>query len=652
MRNLTAHLNRRFLKLLPAALVIVLILSIIGPNTASANPGWYNTSWQYRKKITIHAAGVSADLTDFPLLIYLGSDGDLAADAQNDGDDIIFTAADEVTRLSHEIEYFDGATGNLTAWVKIPSLSSTTDTEIYMYYGNAGAANSENVTDVWDSNYKMVQHLEETSGGANAILDSTSYHNDGTDSNTPTFNAAGKLDGAISFDGVNEYIGFGYGNSVNITRPLTIEAWIKPNTVPAGNSSEPIVFRDDGSKMNYALSIASGTYTGNTGVKVLFWREDSVDTDNKTYGTTEIVAGNWYHIVVVDAGSQGTYGNFSIYVNGGLAEGVKSCNFTAYDSAAHKLVVADTNGERIGGGAYFNGIIDEVRISSYARTPDWITTSYNNQVNPAGFYTLGPEENATVLPTVTTNDATVVQETTATLNGHLDNDGGAACQYAFEWGTASGVYTANISWTGSINTGADFSTNLIGLTKGQPYYYRAMVKNASGVAYGGEIHFLTKPDGPVVLTATANSSSRIDLTWTKGTGAQRTMIRRSAGTYPASYTDGDEVYFDTGTNFSDTGLTDNMTFYYRAWSEVTGSQQFSNTFASASAKTFAAQQVSPSIIGGKVYSVNKAAVLLPWILGSLASAFILVQIFFYVRKKIKSRQNSGKIAPYKSKPPP
>jgi hypothetical protein len=234
----------------------------------------------------------------------------------------------------------------------------------------------------------MVQHLEETVNGA--VNDSTSYNNNGTDMNLPAFGATGKVNGAISFDGANDYITFGYGNSVNITRPLTIEVWIKPSIVPVGNSSEPIVFRDDGTRMNYSLSIASGTYTGGNGVKVLFWREDVVDTDNKTYGTTEISANNWYHIVVVDAGPQGAPGNFSIYVNGGAPEGVRSCSMTAYDDATYRLTVADTNGERIGGGSYFNGMIDEVRISNSARSADWIKTSYDNQNNPSAFFSFAP----------------------------------------------------------------------------------------------------------------------------------------------------------------------------------------------------------------------------------------------------------------------
>ncbi|MBN1160819.1 MAG: LamG domain-containing protein, partial [Dehalococcoidales bacterium] len=384
---------------------------------------------------------------------------------------------------------------------------------------------------------------------------------------------------------------------------------------------------------NFALGVSSDSkiagFTRN-GVTAVEFKGDTINT------------GQWYYFTLV---KQGT--THQLYLNGSASGSAVNYTLSNQPSSDSAAIGQDT----FSGSRFWDGIMDEVQVSDIARTADWIITSYRNQVNPGGFYTLGPEQNAPVLPTVTTNAATLEQETTATLNGHLDSDGGEACEYAFEWGTVPGVYTANISWTGSINTGANFNHNLIGLVKGQPYYYRAMVKNTAGVAYGGEIHFLTKPDGPTILTATANSTSRIDLTWVKGAGAQRTMIRRSTVAYPATYNDGDQVYYDTGTSFSDTGLTDNTTFYYRAWSEVTGSQQFSNTFTSDSATTFAAPHVSPSIIGGKVYSVNKAAVLLPWIIGSLVSAFILLRVFFYVRKRIQSRQPPRKIAPFKSKPP-
>ena len=626
MRILTTHLNKRFLKLLPVALIFTLIFSIIGPNTALANPGWYNLSWQHRKKITINAANVSATQTNFPVLINITSDTDLGSAAQLDGDDILFTAADEVTKLSHEIEKFssNGTAANLTAWVKVPSLSSITDTDIYMYYGNAGATNQQDVTNVWDTNFKMVQHLEETSGGAGTITDSTASHINGTDYNSPTFGVVGLMNGAFAFDGSSgEYVNYGNSSNLSSTGGFTVEAWIYPtdlnadkwilSKVVAPNPQEYFLGMDASGHVSFQI------WNGVT------WR--AATTGNVPSQNT------WHHVVGVYDQTRAR-----IYLDGVETNGSTFTGTVAGTAAPLTL------GDHVSfDGSYeFAGSIDEVRYSGSARSITWITTSFNNQVNPTSFYTLGPEEDATVTATVTTNDATVVEETIATLNGYLNNDGGEACQYAFEWGTVTGVYTANISWTGPINTGASFSTNLIGLTKGQPYYYRAMAKNSAGVSYGLEVHFLTKPDGPVILTATANSSSQIDLTWTKGTGAQRTMIRRSVGMYPATYLDGIEVYFDTGTSYSDSGLSGNVTYYYRGWSEATGSQQWSNTFVSANATTFA----GPVTIGGKVYTVNKAAVLVPWIILGLVGVFILVQIVLYIRKKIHSRPSPHKKTQY------
>jgi len=38
-----------------------------------------------------------------------------------------------------------------------------------------------------------------------------------------------------------------------------------------------------------------------------------------------------------------------------------------------------------------HAIVDEYRLSSVARSADWIITEYNNQNSPSTFSTLGPE---------------------------------------------------------------------------------------------------------------------------------------------------------------------------------------------------------------------------------------------------------------------
>ena len=71
------------------------------------------------------------------------NDGSLFLLVQDDGDDIVFTDNDGI-KLDHEIESYDSATGHLVAWVNLPLLSTSTDTVIYLYYGNDAVDNQQN----------------------------------------------------------------------------------------------------------------------------------------------------------------------------------------------------------------------------------------------------------------------------------------------------------------------------------------------------------------------------------------------------------------------------------------------------------------------------------------------------------------------------
>ncbi len=125
----------------------------------------------YRKKITINHTSVSSrDLTDFPLLIAL-EDAALRATSHHvireEGGDIHFVASDGA-RLHHEIERYDPSTGCLKAWVRIPTLSHTADTEIYLCYGQENAA-SQSPGAVWDAHNKLVRHPNTAPGGHEAV---------------------------------------------------------------------------------------------------------------------------------------------------------------------------------------------------------------------------------------------------------------------------------------------------------------------------------------------------------------------------------------------------------------------------------------------------------------------------------------------------
>ena len=209
--------------------LILAFLFVMAPAPTQAAPDWYDTSWVYRKQITIDHNNVPSTLTNFPVLINrtdvdwkdTANGGHVA---QLDGGDILFTASDGTTKLAHEIEKYTPTTGELVAWVQVPSLSAVTDTEIYIYYGNAGCADQWDINGTWDSDYKMVQHLQETSGDH---LDSTQYGNDGTPHGGVIQGTAGKIDGADDFDGVDDHIACGNDTSLNIADSITIEALVK-----------------------------------------------------------------------------------------------------------------------------------------------------------------------------------------------------------------------------------------------------------------------------------------------------------------------------------------------------------------------------------------------------------------------------------------
>ncbi len=95
-------------------------------------------TWSYRKPMVVDHSLVPADRTDYPLLVEF-TDPLVGANAAVDGSDLVFTAADGTTRLDHALESFDSGTGAISAWIRMPTLSSVTNVRAFLYYGNAAA---------------------------------------------------------------------------------------------------------------------------------------------------------------------------------------------------------------------------------------------------------------------------------------------------------------------------------------------------------------------------------------------------------------------------------------------------------------------------------------------------------------------------------
>jgi hypothetical protein len=123
---------------------------------------------------------------------------------------------------------------------------------------------------------------------------------------------------------------------------------------------------------------------------------------------------------------------------------------------------------------------------AYVTTADG--TVYSNEKS----FTTSP-----IPPTVTTNDTTNIQTTTATLNASYAQGSKPITARGFNYGTTSGSYTEHISGTVS---GINFSANITGLTAYTTYYYKAYVTTADGTVYGDEKSFKTNL-GAIVIAA-------------------------------------------------------------------------------------------------------------------------------------------------------
>src|SRR4030095_9641402 len=187
-----------------------------------------------QRQMTVNHTLVPSTQTNFTVLVSVTdpalktvANGGHVANAN--GYDIGFYAdAGGTTKLKWEVENYNGTTGNLIAWVKVPTVSSTTDTSFYLFYGDPSiTTNQSDPVNTWDTNFKAVYHLG--NGTSLNATDSTGCNN-GTLTNIPTA-TAGKINGAAHFVSTsNQLISLANPGDFPVRTAWTMEAWVKPST--------------------------------------------------------------------------------------------------------------------------------------------------------------------------------------------------------------------------------------------------------------------------------------------------------------------------------------------------------------------------------------------------------------------------------------
>ena len=345
---------------------------------------WWLQGYRYRVPITVPKGAVQSDLTNFPLLV--ASEGtiltnwlkhaDSGGDVQHfEGWDIAFADWTATNQLDHENELYVTNSGEYVAWVRVPELSAESGTRLWLYYGRHGvSASPEHVTEVWDDDHVLVQHLQETSG---THEDSTAYGNDGNASGGVLQDAPGMIDGGDWFDGVNDTVSMPDGDSLDLTN-YTVAIWL--NVVSNLAQGVQVVTKEaDGESPAVDINFRLGLYSDR---KPFLAFEDSASANYIAKGTVALATGDWHHVVA-------TYDQaaLKLYIAG--QENVSSNFSVAPNLNVQPVQLADDDGA---GEDWFPGFLDEVRISRIARSASWIAACHSNQAAPTTFAPLGPRQ--------------------------------------------------------------------------------------------------------------------------------------------------------------------------------------------------------------------------------------------------------------------
>jgi len=332
---------------------------------------WWNSSWNFYKKITIESDYIEDSLINFPVLVN-STDIGMIAKCDN-GDSVRFISLDNITEFNYEIEKW--SFNNFSIWVNISEIiPSGSDYTFLMYYGNSGASDNQNPTGVWDSHYKCVYHMNETSGN---IIDSTINANTGTQAGFPNYSQIGKIGDCIAFNGSTDWF---LDILPKEDLPLDsgfLEFWVKPDIVDADEMFFGVEREGDNDRIYFGKSSTVtgdwrygwGTTWGNLGTPTLSWQ----------YNQIVISTGNimdWYidtnFLVTRDSGS------FVITTDYNLGVGTDILDTYAWD-----------------------GLIDETRISDIPRNNSWRNASFHTMNRTKGFMIWGIEIGIVSQPDIT-----------------------------------------------------------------------------------------------------------------------------------------------------------------------------------------------------------------------------------------------------------
>ncbi len=384
---------------------------LVGPNRAYGFPGIPGggtatapttgaNGYSYIRTLTIDHHKLTGDVNNFYFRVHgtfpwLADTSHGGAVTSSSGYDIIFAnGSDCLKKPDWDPVYYDGATGTIDYLVQWAAASASTDSTIYMCYGNASITTPQNPQPWQFSNHKGVYHF----GNSDSVLDlnDSASNLDFVAVADPLIGAVADptmVDGAVSkapqfrryngTDPVKLIYGVNFVTSYSLWSDWSLELVYSLDPPSAGyntviashwgsNVSPPptpmwILYCDEVSGLTFGINGATAATAGG----------------NKVTEGTPCVSGETRHVMV----THGSDGTLKMYVNGSLM----ASSITADTELVHGDPQATYTSFGIGGlfgvlsreaFAGLQGWVDEIFVSNVVRSADYDTAAYRSLMDP------------------------------------------------------------------------------------------------------------------------------------------------------------------------------------------------------------------------------------------------------------------------------
>lgn len=322
-------------------------------------PTWFET------RIAFTNYSRAEPLTNFPVLVVLGTSVPGFSYAQfltPDGSDLRFFDATGLAELNYEIETWN-TNGSSFVWVQVPAF--TNHCAILARWGDPAVTNppdNAGTGAMWSEDFLGVWHLAETSGAhydSSPALAASRFV-----SATQQGTATGIAGGADNFNGTNNYVSLPDMGTVPF---VTVEAWVNLNGTPSGGdvglvSSDP-----------WSAGVTHFKTSSTRNLKTQFYGGTAVVS-----ASSVLPVGGWAHVAYSIGGTGSN--DLNLYLNGALL---------ASAAGTPNNILTDVNLAREYNGRYLNARLDEVRISSVARSSNWLWATSQNIASNSVFNSYG-----------------------------------------------------------------------------------------------------------------------------------------------------------------------------------------------------------------------------------------------------------------------